>query len=896
MNCHLDNEECIVTGRASRFPRSRRDTNGSSHAPHAHDITSQTHTMEEHAGSDTRRLSAPESVSGRSETTELRRESLVAPSPQVPLPTTTPQPLPTPHSLPPQPQTLPPLTQPAPYPTPPPGTNAVPGYNPTTMLHPWAYQQPLRMTSDVVYTYYPFLTITNLSNILPQDVNFLESQDCLRVPTRSIMNEFLQQYFLHVHPLLPLFNEGDFWDMYLQEGLEKLGVVRGRMSLLVLQSLLFATCNFVSRDSIKGLGFPSIRAARAGLYRRAKLLYDFESESSPISIAQAALLLSYWSPPAHSQGQGARKPNSNWLNIAIQHAKVAEAHHYPSIDTSTVANVKRQNILKRIWWCCVIRDRIMALCVRRTIQMTPAQFDFHAHRPLVPSDLEDEFGRSKVYDPETKRQLAEILKSLLDLCVLLTDVLLLVYPLDERPGWGRQMRDDDMGRLKAGREALASWYMRTSIDYPVFGSGLTDRSKGSQHDSVVLYTNLMYMYYHSSRVALCHHEVLHLTVAAAQSASTPTTSSSPSSIIANRQELQDAATGVTECLKELIVRRLARWLPISAMACTALPLVLHILDVKLTALTSPSHLPQGIPTGQAALKQHRLNILIEAMKTYQPQYDGVDKISDTIRHIVNLAQLDGGGDGGKIKDWTDILTSHPSLYLRLALTMDLSFSKDRLPVEGDFPASLRGLLGAGGGANTSSGPFAERERAKKEQRDKDMGGRPTTTTTGWTAVNGQQQQREKQTTTNTVQPLHTMKKWLETDRSMHFGVQNGLEMDLDDPPLSSTHRNDSTATDSSHTGSSSSSDQQNDQKASDGLFQPFTLEDMDVLESHLLDAFTLQNESPNSTEEAMGFFGRALGEDAAGEWFQQIGGREGEKGGAGEDDETARVLLEALKG
>jgi hypothetical protein len=347
----------------------------------------------------------------------------------------------------------------------------------------------------VVYTYYPFLTITNLSNVLPQDVNFLESQDCLRVPTRPVMNEFLQQYFLHVHPLLPLFNEGDFWDMYFQEGLERLGVVKGRMSLLVLQSLLFVTCNFVSRDSIKALGFPSIRAARAGLYRRAKLLYDFESESSPISIAQAALLLSYWSPPAHCQGQGTRKPNSNWLNIAIQHAKVAEAHNYPSIDTSTAANVKRQNILKRIWWCCIVRDRIMALCVRRTIQMTPAQFDFQANGPLVPTDLEDEFARSKVYDPETKRQLAEILKNLLDLCVLLTDVLLLVYPLDERPGWGRQMKEEDIERLKAGRESLLAWYTRASVEYPVFGSGLTDGSRGSQHDSVVLYTNLMYMYY-----------------------------------------------------------------------------------------------------------------------------------------------------------------------------------------------------------------------------------------------------------------------------------------------------------------------------------------------------------------------------------------------------------------
>lgn len=37
-----------------------------------------------------------------------------------------------------------------------------------------------------------------------------------------------------------------------------------------------------------------------------------------------------------------------------------------------------------------------------------------------------------------------------------------------------------------------------------------------------------------------------------------------SKINENRQELQQAASGVTECLQELIQLRLARWLPQSA--------------------------------------------------------------------------------------------------------------------------------------------------------------------------------------------------------------------------------------------------------------------------------------------------------------------------------------------
>jgi hypothetical protein len=127
-----------------------------------------------------------------------------------------------------------------------------------------------------------------------------------------------------------------------------------------------------------------------------------------------------------------------------------------------------------------------------------------------------------------------------------------------------------------------------------------------------------------------------------------------------------------------------------------LPLVLHILDVKLSSYNKGT--TSVVSNPQEAVKQHRLNILIEAMKTYQPQYDGVDYVSETIRHIVTLAQLDTPAPpsiANPINDWQDILASQPGSYLRLAMTMDLSLSKGRLPEESDFPASLRGLFTAG---------------------------------------------------------------------------------------------------------------------------------------------------------------------------------------------------------
>lgn len=210
---------------------------------------------------------------------------------------------------------------------------------------------------------------------------------------------------------------------------------------------------------------------------------------------------------------GARKPNSTWLGIAIQHAKAAEAHRYASFTPSgpngaADTQLKRQNLLKRLWWCCIIRDRILPLGLRRSIQITRAHFDFDANSALGAADLADEIERSKVYNPGTKRALIEILGQLIDLCVLLTDMLVLVYPLDETPGWGKMIRPDEMERVRDGKVALRRWYKGATLQFPMFGGGTTARTSSSisdangkrggkdfHHDSVILYTNLMYMYY-----------------------------------------------------------------------------------------------------------------------------------------------------------------------------------------------------------------------------------------------------------------------------------------------------------------------------------------------------------------------------------------------------------------
>lgn len=102
----------------------------------------------------------------------------------------------------------------------------------------------------VIYSHLRFLTVGNLHRIPSQDVNYLEFQGCLHVPARPMLDDFVEQYYLHIHPLIPLIDEGEFWDMYSQT--EREGASDDKMSLLLFQTMLFSSCTVRSYWVLKG--------------------------------------------------------------------------------------------------------------------------------------------------------------------------------------------------------------------------------------------------------------------------------------------------------------------------------------------------------------------------------------------------------------------------------------------------------------------------------------------------------------------------------------------------------------------------------------------------------------------------------------------------------------------
>ena len=211
---------------------------------------------------------------------------------------------------------------------------------------------------------------------------------------------------------------------------------------------------------------------------------------------QGALLLTY-----NSSMRSFKRANTFWLGIAIQFAKDADSHRYHTKN----ATPERRNMLKRLWWCCLLRDRILPLGLRRPLYISASDFDCTVS-PLKKEDFINEIGKSKVYNVPTKHSLIELFIMLCDLAASLTDVIVVIYPLQEP--YERRSSDIDeteqaIHQVETCRAGLNRWFEKATLYFPTL-AGLTDA-----HKSVVLYTNLMYMYYQyvwsfSSSVIFCH--------------------------------------------------------------------------------------------------------------------------------------------------------------------------------------------------------------------------------------------------------------------------------------------------------------------------------------------------------------------------------------------------------
>ncbi|KAL4742357.1 fungal-specific transcription factor domain-containing protein [Aspergillus similis] len=388
------------------------------------------------------------------------------------------------------------------------------------------------------------------------NLTFVKSQMALKVPVQEVLDVFVKHYFLYVHPFLPVVDEAVFWTKY-----RRLDASAGKISTLLFQTMLFAASPFIPIEAAKECGYDSLISARDDLYRRAKRLYESGIEKDCLVISQACLLLTWYSTDAE------RSTNSRWLRIAIRYAKKEQAHLYHKLPQ--LESKRKVSDLKRLWWCCMIRDRIISLGMRRPIQITPDEFDLQLQEGLSFQDLEEECMNSEVYNPETKIALCRVLASLCHLVAAVTDVIMLVYPTTQSMPFSLADRRAQLNRLEETKYALLDWELNWVAN--------PDGKEYYIHPSLTLYTNLCAIYFQSARIALCNRICLLIGHNAY-----PTDETDLSRIESCRADLASAICSTAHNVKQLILNGVADKLPISAVAYTLFPQILLSIQTQLS--------------------------------------------------------------------------------------------------------------------------------------------------------------------------------------------------------------------------------------------------------------------------------------------------------------------------
>jgi hypothetical protein len=139
-------------------------------------------------------------------------------------------------------------------------------------------------------------------------------------------------------------------------------------------------------------------------------LYDSGPENDPMTASRAALLLTFYCSDFDVDA------NSEWLRLAIREARAAQACH---LQSKGLASGPDQTDFRRLWWSCLIRDRTLAIGMRRPLQITGG--DPYPHM-LTTDDVSDEIFGSVVYTYEVKSALFELLTSLCHFATAVTEL------------------------------------------------------------------------------------------------------------------------------------------------------------------------------------------------------------------------------------------------------------------------------------------------------------------------------------------------------------------------------------------------------------------------------------------------------------------------------------------
>lgn len=288
-----------------------------------------------------------------------------------------------------------------------------------------------------------------------------------------------------------------------------------------------------------------------------------DTESDRFTHIQALLLMTSWYAPEEKDGW-------HWLGIAISTACSIGLHRDPS---RTHLSVSQQKLCKRVWWCLVIRDRVIALgqrkptCIKLDESDVPflTLEDYEPFNSLSPLDTEEDLRTSAVLHMEFAR---------LSLCV--GKVLTTQYSV--HPAMSSQNRDQNRNlvpniteqsaaKVKECHMELESWYQQLPAK-----AQITDTQSASpptqRMRNIFLNRILIHLVYYATLSALYRPQML------------PNATQSTADIDFSIHQVYSAATCITTLTKSLLDHDLVPHVPTYGSTVLLPAMTKHLVDLR----------------------------------------------------------------------------------------------------------------------------------------------------------------------------------------------------------------------------------------------------------------------------------------------------------------------------
>ncbi|KAM0257421.1 hypothetical protein ACHAQJ_004367 [Trichoderma viride] len=415
------------------------------------------------------------------------------------------------------------------------------------------------------------------NKISPEDIRYLHMKGALSIPCLSLQNALLRAYIEFVHPYMPLMDLVSFLNV-----INRYDGTEGQVSLFLYHAVMFSATAFVDMRHLREAGYATRKAARKAFFLKTRLLYDFDYESDRLVLVQGLLLMTYWYETPDDQ-----KDTWHWMGVAISLAHTIGLHRNPEVTSMAVPT---QKLWKRIWWSCFMRDRLIALGMRRPTRIKDEDFDVPM---LIESDFELTVLSDKVTivppectlmrDVEMQRQLAVMCIAKAQLCICISHMLKAQYSVLIRDNMKPEnttnstmmlfpnKKLDNLDSVKVVDAELKAW--AASLPECCQYRMLVPADTKNGRSTLVVQRTLLHMVYHTTISAL--HRPQFLPSSPMQA---PTVSRQVQEM--SRLKVKDAATHITSMATELHHLRLERYLPTTGVTVILPAMIIHLLEMK----------------------------------------------------------------------------------------------------------------------------------------------------------------------------------------------------------------------------------------------------------------------------------------------------------------------------